>query len=120
VLAGLSLSGAARQLASNCMFASRNGKVLELTLDQTQAHLRTDSLQEKLRAALSERLGEELRLQISLGRPAAETPAQRRQREEAELQRKAVASIKGDPNVRAMQQVFGATLDEESIKPVKH
>jgi len=120
VLAGLSLSGAARQLASNCMFASRNGKVLELTLDQTQAHLRTDSLQEKLRTALSERLGEELRLQISLGRPAAETPAQRRQREEAELQRKAVASIKGDPNVRAMQQVFGATLDEESIKPVKH
>ncbi len=120
MLAGLSLSGAARQLASNCMFASRTGKVLELTLDETQAHLRTDSLQEKLRAALCERLGEELRLQISLGRPAAETPAQRRQREEAELQRKAVASIKGDPNVRAMEQVFGATLDEESIKPVKH
>jgi len=120
VLAALSLSGAARQLANNCMFASRNGKALELTLDETQAHLRTDSLQEKLRVALSEHLGEKLRLQISLGRPAAETPAQRRQREEVELQRKAVASIKGDPNVLAMEQAFGATLDEESIKPVKH
>ncbi len=120
MVAELSLSGAVRQLANNCMFAARDGKALELTLDQTQAHLRTDSLQEKLRQALSEHLGEELRLQISLGRPAAETPAQRRKREAAEIQREAVATIKADPNVLAMEQAFGATLDEESIKPVKH
>jgi DNA polymerase-3 subunit gamma/tau len=120
VVAGLGLGGAAHQLASHCMFAAKKGRVLELTLEQSQSHLCTDALQEKLRLALCERFGEELRLQISLGRPRAETPAQRREREARELQQEAVETIKGDPNVLAMERAFGATLDEDSIKPVKH
>jgi len=120
LVAGLDLGGAARQLASHCMFTSRQGRVVELTLEQGQSHLRTDALQEKLRKALCKHFAEDLRLQISLGRPQAETPAQRRQREALEMQREAVATIKGDPNVLAMEQAFGATLDEDSIKPVKH
>jgi len=120
LVANLDLGGAARQLASHCMFTSRQGRVVELTLEQSQSHLRTDALQEKLRKALCKHFAEDLRLQISLGRPQAETPAQRRQRQALELQREAVATIKGDPNVLAMEQAFGATLDEDSIKPVKH
>ena len=120
LVANLDLGGAARQLASHCMFTSRQGRVVELTLEQGQSHLRTDALQEKLRKALCKHFAEDLRLQISLGRPQAETPAQRRQRQALELQREAVATIKGDPNVLAMEQAFGATLDEDSIKPVKH
>lgn len=120
LVAGSGLGGAARQLASHCMFAARKGQVLELTLEQSQSHLLTDALKEKLRRALSERLGEDLRLHISLGRPQSETPAQRREREARERQREAIETIKGDPNVLAMERAFGATLDEDSIKPVKH
>jgi len=119
-VAGLSLSGAARQLAGNCMFRSRAGKLVELTVGDSQQHLCTAALQEKLRAAISARLGEDIRLKIEPGTLSTETLAQRGQREADERQDAAVRSIHGDPNVLAMQQAFDATVEEQSIKPVNH
>jgi DNA polymerase-3 subunit gamma/tau len=119
-VAGLSLSGAARQLAANCQFRARTGQLVELTLDETQQHLRTDTLQEKLRAAMAARLGADVRLRIEPGPLSAETIAQQGQREALERRDAAVRSIQADPNVRAMQQAFDAIVEEDTIKPVNH
>jgi hypothetical protein len=47
----------------------------------------------------------------------AETPAQRQQREQQERQRRAVDAIAGDSTIKAMQDTFGATVFEDSIRP---
>ncbi len=57
-------------------------------------------------------------LKISIEEPEAETPTQKRSREGREKQQAAESSLKDDDNVRAMEEMFGATLDEKSIRPV--
>jgi hypothetical protein len=59
-----------------------------------------------------------LRLEIVVGEPASETPAARRQNTERERQERAVASIEQDPFVRDVVDLFDASIDESTIKPV--
>ena len=47
-----------------------------------------------------------------------ETPAQQQARVRQEQQRMAEHAIADDPNVNAMKQIFGAEVDEQSIKPL--
>ncbi|UCC15480.1 MAG: DNA polymerase III subunit gamma/tau [Gammaproteobacteria bacterium] len=119
-LSTLKLTGAVRQLANNCQFESVEGDVLRLVLDESAAHLQTDTLQEKLRRAVSRGIGRDIRIKIEQGQTVSETPAQRINRDERERQQEAEKSIETDPNVLAVQKVFGATVDPASIKPVKH
>jgi len=119
-LSNMKLTGAARQLANNCQFRSVDGDVVNLVLDESAAHLRTDTLMKKLRNAVSQGLGRDIRIKIEQGRTEAETPAQRKTRKERERQQQAEKSIESDPNVLAAQKAFGATVDPASIKPVKH
>jgi DNA polymerase-3 subunit gamma/tau len=119
-LDSLALSGAVRQLANHCQFRSAKGGVIQLLLDESASHLQTAALQEKLRHALSTKLGSELRIRIELGTPDEETPAQKRNRQDTERQEAAEKSIQSDPNVMAVRKAFDATVDPASIKPVNH
>ncbi|MEM7283995.1 MAG: DNA polymerase III subunit gamma/tau C-terminal domain-containing protein [Pseudomonadota bacterium] len=113
----LSLQGAAKQLAANCVLDGRSGNKVNLKLDPLGKSLLTDNLKERLGAALNQHFGEDLRLHISLAEQAEDTIV--RQNNEAERQRQLEArrSIESDPQVRALQEQFGATLDPSSIKP---
>ncbi len=119
-LESIALSGAVRQLANHCQFRSAKDGVVHLLLDESASHLQTAALQEKLRSALSTKLGTDLRLRIELGRPDQETPAQKRNRQDVERQEAAEKSIESDPNVMAVRKAFDATVDPASIKPVNH
>ncbi|MDH4030002.1 MAG: DNA polymerase III subunit gamma/tau [Chromatiales bacterium] len=119
-LLNMKLTGAARQLANNCQFGSVDGDVVNLVLDESAAHLQTDTLMGKLRKAVSQGLGRDIRIKIEQGQTEAETPAQRKTRKERQRQQEAEKSIESDPNVLAVQKAFGATVDPASIKPVKH
>ena len=79
-------------------------------LNQTQ--------KDRLSNALEMRFGKGTQLKISIEEPEAETPAEKRSREQRERQQAAESSLKEDDNVRAMEELFGATLDEKSIRPV--
>jgi len=116
----LRLSGAVRQLANHCQVKSIDRGVVTMVLDETASHLQTDALQEKFRQALCDGLGREVRIRIEIGRPEAETPAQKMSRQDAERQQAAEASIDRDPNVLAIQKAFDATVDPASIKPASH
>ena len=67
---------------------------------------------------LAQHFGRPLRLEIDVAEPATETPAERSRNVQRERQEKAVASIEQDPFVRDVVDLFDASIDESTIKPV--
>jgi DNA polymerase-3 subunit gamma/tau len=120
ILGQLELSGAARQLASHCVFLGRQGAVVRLALDPRNQLVRTATTEEKLAQALSRHFGQTVRLEFQA--PAAggtETPAQAQRRaSEAELAA-ARRAFEEDPGVRNLRERFGATVLPETVRPVK-
>ena len=112
----LPVQGAARNLAANCLLASRSDTHVSLTLDPEHEHLNTPSQREKLGAAFSELLGQAATLSIEVVAGEGETPAQRDLRQEAAQNSAAIASLEDDPNVQAFKEMFGATVQSGSVK----
>ncbi|MEW6329907.1 MAG: DNA polymerase III subunit gamma/tau [Pseudomonadota bacterium] len=117
VVAGLGLAGLLRELASNTTLESRGDDTLTLTLEETHAKLLNKEREEELRRALEKYYGTPIRLKMNLGRPSVETPAKERSRLQEERQQAAVQAIVDDPNVRALQEKFGARVNPASIRP---
>ncbi len=115
----MGLSGAAKMLASNCVFDRRHKNVLHLHLDGKSESFLTKSAETALKDALCKHFGESLRVKISIGEPVSATPAQQEaQRVDAQYEA-ARASIEADPNVKAMQDLFGAEINADSIEPIR-
>jgi len=113
----LGLAGTLRLLASNCGYLRRDGNVVHLSLDERSESLLTRARQDRLAEALSAHFGERLKVEISVGRRAdVETPLQAEARRANEELAAARESLEADPNVRALKDMFGATLNTESIE----
>jgi DNA polymerase-3 subunit gamma/tau len=117
-LAALEVGGAARQLAANCVFSSRTGNLVRLTLDPSHQSLRTTALIDKLVQALSRHLGETIRIDVELGSAPVDSPARAEQRAVEEGLEAARRSLEDDATVRGFKEKFGATLNPDSVKPV--
>ncbi len=117
VVESLDIGGIARQLASNCQYESWDGNRLVLKLGPAHEHLRVDSSEQRLRRSLEARLGCGIKLDIRIGEPATETPAEREARARSERQKQAEATIAEDPLVRAAAEQFGARVIPGSVKP---
>ena len=113
----MSLVGLVKELAGHCALKEHNEAKVHLVLSPDKEHLLNQTQKERLANALEMRFGNGTQLKISIEEPEAETPAQKKAREEKERQQVAESSLKGDANVKAMEEIFGATLDEESIRP---
>jgi DNA polymerase-3 subunit gamma/tau len=120
IVSQLELSGAARQLASHCVFLGRQGGVVRLGLDPRTQQLRTAATEDKLTQALSRHFAESVRLEFqSAGAPGAETPALlARRASEAELAA-ARRAFEEDPLVQGLRERFGATVLPDTVRPVK-
>jgi DNA polymerase III subunit gamma/tau len=120
MLAQLELTGAARQLASHCVFVGRQGAVVRLGLDPRNQLLRTPATEDKLAQALTRHFGEPVRLEFQPTAVAgAETPAQAQRRaSEAELAAARLA-FEEDPAVKGLRERFGATVLPDTVRPVK-
>jgi DNA polymerase-3 subunit gamma/tau len=81
--------------------------------------LNTQQLRGRIEGALREHFGRELRLAIVPGTPSRPTPADLRLASENERMRATREAIESDPNVRALQEQLGATLEADSIRPAK-
>ena len=108
----------ARQLAANCRLIDRPASAVHLELDPAHEHLLTGTLKNRLGEALERHAGGPVRLRIDVGGDRGDTPARRQEAREIQRQKQAEASIQADPNVRAMQDMFGATIEPDSIRPV--
>ncbi|HHJ13852.1 MAG TPA: DNA polymerase III subunit gamma/tau [Gammaproteobacteria bacterium] len=114
----MSLRGMARELAMNCALESRGSEQWRLTLAADCRQLLSESRRSQIEKALGDCLGQRLRLSIEVCEAGVETPAARRQREAEQRQARAVEAIDSDPNIRAFRETFGATLHDESIRPL--
>jgi DNA polymerase III subunit gamma/tau len=119
IVSALELSGAARQLASHCVFIARQGTVVRLGLDVRHQLVRTPAQEEKLAQALSRYFGEPVRLEFQALGIGAETPAQARQRAGEQELAAARHAFEADAGVQALRERFGATVLPESVRPVK-
>ena len=91
---------------------------LRLRLPPQHAHLLNDSLQERLRAGLSEVAGEPLRLAVEIADTRSETPVEANERQAASRRDAAVRAIESDPNITALREAFDATVVPDSIEPL--
>ena len=114
----MALVGLVKELAGHCTLKEHSKGKVHLVLSPDKEHLLNQTQKERLSIALEMRFGKGTQLKISVEEPMAETPAQKKAREEREKQQTAESSIKGDANVQAIEEIFGATLDEKSIRPV--
>ncbi len=118
MVAQMNLGGITRQLAVNCAFLGRQGNKVRLSLDPEGAHFRTNMMEDKLRQALSTYYGEPVVLEFTAGGGGAiDTPARQLKAAADDRLQHARASIESDPNIRAMKEMFGATVTPESVRP---
>ncbi|HEV7606002.1 MAG TPA: DNA polymerase III subunit gamma/tau [Steroidobacteraceae bacterium] len=117
VIGDLDVSGAARQLATNCALIEHSGSTLRLAIDPKVA--RTAPQIERLTQALAKYLGAHVKLEFVAGAAAVETPSQHGERRSAEALDAARRVLEDDPTVRDMKTRFGATLHPESVRPTE-
>src|SRR5574343_705002 len=118
IVAALSVSGLARELAQNCELRQLGENLCVLRLSPKQGHLQMKPNPDRLQQALSEYLGRPVQLLIELGENEVDTPAATAGRQRQELQERAETAIAQDGFVRDMIDTLGASVVESSIKPI--
>ncbi|GEN28801.1 DNA polymerase III subunit gamma/tau [Halovibrio variabilis] len=114
----LGLGGLTRNLAGNCLVESDDGTLLTLRLDPSQAAMQAEVHQTRIERALKEQgMPRRVAFYVAELPNRQETPRQREERLGQERHAQAVDLLNHDPNVQKLQQAFGATLIESSVKP---
>jgi DNA polymerase-3 subunit gamma/tau len=117
IVAQLNLTGPASQLAAHCVMTRKEGNKVHLTLDAEGETFRRPALEERLAQALSTHFGEQIDLVITAAKDVVNTPARLQKAAADDRMQAARASIETDPNIRAMRDIFGATVQPDSIRP---
>lgn len=119
MLAQLNVQGMAQQLAKHCVLESFSDQQITLCLSQEHKHFQTNKMAtDKLQAALSDYFAKPMKLNVVLGKIEAATPAVIEHQGKQLKQQQASDSIEQDSFVREAQAELGATLVQESIKPI--
>ncbi len=119
IVAKLDLGGVSRQLAVNCALKSIDDKRVFLTLQQNHQALKSEMSERRLQTALCDHFdNKSLLLEIEIGEPCSDTPAQQQAQADEQKVVDAREQMAQDPLVKAAQQQLGATLLEETVKPV--
>ncbi len=114
----LQLKGMLRELAMNCAVKERGDKRWSMVLDPGCRQLLNKERQQRLQEALSAGLNQRVDLQIEIAGETQITPALEQRAEAERRQAAAVDTIESDPNVKAIQKAFDATLHMDTIRPL--
>lgn len=118
IVSELDISGMPRQLASNSVLQSLLGGHVKLSLESASEHLNTDRFNERVQAAISSWLGEEVKLTIDLVDSELKTPARLDEQHRENEMAAARESIDQDPVVRQLIDKVDASVDQASIQPI--
>lgn len=118
LIADADLRGLLRQLALHCSL-TREGDSWQLILSPERRHLMNDKTVADLGQRLASHLGRPIRLGIELGEPLMVTPFQLERQRYQQLLTEAQQALGRDPHVQFFIERFGATLDADSIQPLK-
>lgn len=119
LLEQMNIQGMALQLAKHCVLDTFEAGQMSLCLAQEYKHLHSNKpATDRLQAALSEHLGQPIKLQIVLGKPQVASPALVEQQIKQARQQTAHEAITQDPFVQEAQQQLAAKVLPDSIKPL--
>jgi DNA polymerase-3 subunit gamma/tau len=114
----LGLKGMLREMALNCACQGVDDDRIKLSLDAAHVHLHNKTRQQQLETALSEHFKRAMKVVFANeSQSTVESPAKKQSRENAERQQRAERAIKDDANIKAIEDAFGGTVFEESIRP---
>jgi DNA polymerase-3 subunit gamma/tau len=114
----MALAGMVKEFAGHCSLKEHSENVVHLILTPSQEHLLKTTQKDKLQEAIKTRFGADVKLIINVEETEVETPAEQRSRRKKESQQAAEQSILNDPNVLAMEKMFDASVDKDSITPL--
>jgi DNA polymerase-3 subunit gamma/tau len=117
-VAALGLRGLAGELGANTVCQGMEDDRVRLALAPEHAHLGEERYRERLEEALSQYLGRTVRIELSRERPETETPADAGRRRADEQRAEAERAIAADPVVQALQDRFGAEVEDGSVQPL--
>ncbi len=117
IVAQMNLQGMVKELASHTTLMGKQGNKIQLVLDADGEHFRRPQLEEKLAQALSAYFGETVKIELSVADRAIDTLARQQKAAADDRVQQARAAIENDPNVRAMRDMFGATVQPDSVRP---
>ena len=109
-------SGITRMVFDNCQLASHADDRWELVLAEEHDLLLRDNTRASVQEVVSEYMGREVRVDIVIGKPNGETPAERRVRLDAARQREAEEAVESDETVQSLLQVFDGRV--RSVQPL--
>ncbi len=109
------LTGLQRQFALHSTLERIDNTVI-LTIEAEQAHLNTESNQQKISHALNNLWQTQIELDVRIAPKRQVTPFNIQQTIDVERLAYAKELIANDPNVNALQQTFAAVVIEDSIK----
>jgi len=118
LVGSLSVTGLTKQLALHMAPAVWNEDKLELLIDVEQEAIYSSEREKELIDALQKKLGGNIKVNMRIDNPVAETPAKQKQRQAKERLQAAEQSIMSDTSVTKIVEAFGASIAPASIKPL--
>ncbi|CAM3936667.1 MULTISPECIES: DNA polymerase III subunit gamma/tau [Pseudoalteromonas] len=111
----MGLGGRMRQFALHSIY-SKQQQQLHLEVDESQKHLDTPMLRQKLSAALAAIYEHNVELTINFAAGVIDSPYLIQQKIDAGRHQQAIDVINNDENIVQLQQLFSAIIDENSIQ----
>ncbi|ALU42326.1 DNA polymerase III subunit gamma/tau [Pseudoalteromonas rubra] len=111
----MQLGGRVRQFALHAMF-NRQDQHCTLQVEQSQQHLDSSMLREKLHESLTERLNAPVELNIEFVDAVNNTPFLIQQDIDQQRYLQAVDAVNHDPVIQAFAREFEALVDEKSVR----
>jgi DNA polymerase-3 subunit gamma/tau len=111
----MGLGGRMRQFALHSIFTKQDNH-FHIEVDESQKHLDTPMLRQKLNVALSTIYGHNVELNIDFASGVIDSPYLIQQKIDAGRHQQAIDVITSDENIVQFQQLFSAEIDENSIQ----
>ena len=118
-MAAANLQGMLKQFAMNCSLLSFEQDKYQVAIDPSFENLLNKERIQQLQTALTEYLGKPVQLDIQVKQVDVETPAMQARREEQARLDAAQQSLQSDNNVKKIMDTFGASINPDSIQPIK-
>jgi len=112
------LMGLPKELAMNCACEQLSDDKISLSLSSKSQHLFKENRVQEIQQAVRDVLKQDMMLTIDLEESDKETPAECLERLGHEQFEQTKSNLQNDPSIQALMSEFGATINDQSIKPI--
>jgi DNA polymerase-3 subunit gamma/tau len=118
IIARMKLKGAVRQLAQCCAIGELTEPSIQLDIHASSEYLLSEKQKQALTDAIKAGLGEAFKVSFQIVEDELDTISSRKVDASTQQMQAAKDSIKNDPNVHQLMEMFDATVEADSIRPV--